>query len=83
MKFGDQFGVTADSSSNSDGQQWDNYFNVANDNSNLQLICICCWFNNNIECYLNCQYVHIYSECKKKNMRKKIAKKNDSSIISK
>ena len=83
MKFGGQFGTTADSPSNSGEQQRGNYFNAADDNPNLQFIHICRRFNNSIECYSDCWYIHIYNKYKKKNMRKEITKKNDSSIISK
>ena len=75
IKFNDQFETTANSPRNPDEQQRDNYFNAADDNPNLQFIHICRRFNNNIECYSNYWYVHICNECKKKNMRKKIAKK--------
>ena len=75
MKFSGQFGTTAGSPSNSGGQQWGNYFNVADDNSNLQFIHICRWFNNDIECYSDCWYVHICSECKKKKTCQKNYKK--------
>ena len=63
MKFGDQFRATAGSPSNPGGQQWNNYFNAVNDNSNLQFIRICCQFNNDIECYSDYWYVHIYNKC--------------------
>ena len=75
MKFGDQFGATAGNPSNPGGQQWGNYFNVADDNPNLQSIRICRRFNNDIECYSNCWYVHICSECKKKEHAERNYKK--------
>ena len=75
MKFDGQFGATAGSPSNPDGQQWDNYSNAADGNPNLQPIRICHQFNNNIECYSDCWYVHICSECKKKEHAKKNCKK--------
>ena len=74
-KFNGQFGATAGSPSNPDGQQWDNYFNAADDNPNLQFIRICCWFNNDIECYSDCWYIHICNECKKKEHMEKNYKK--------
>ena len=74
-KFDDQFEATANSPSNPGGQQRDNYFNAADDNPNLQFIHICRRFNNDIECYSDCWYVHICSECKKKNHAEKNCKK--------
>ena len=75
VKFGGQFRATAGSPSNSGGQQRDNYLNAVDGNPNLQLIRICRRFNNGIECYSGCQYVHICSEYKKKGHAKRNCKK--------